>query len=156
MGWTKHKEPTSSVWAQEDEEAPCPFWAPCWQVCHDLCGKERSHFCLLLRTTHRETLLQGPLQPPRSSLKRILTPHSFEDGHTPSATRLPLQRGSWICRMGGLTGCAPLSWGRAPASSAGESRVSLPWEVKVFSQPVLVRVESRFVVTSCCSLPLVF
>lgn len=126
------------------------------QVCHDPCRKERPHFCLLCRTIHRETLHQGHHQPPhcpqlgRHSLKRILTPHSFEDGHTRSATHLQAQRESWIYRMGELTVFAPLFWGRAPANSAGESNtLSGKWN-EILLSPVMITVQLRFVVTSCC------
>lgn len=55
------------------------------------------------------------------------------------------------------------SWDALPSPEAELQRtvqvspdLSLQWEVKFSSQPVLITVESRFVVTSCCSLPVVF
>lgn len=55
------------------------------------------------------------------------------------------------------------SWGALPSPEAELQRTvqvspdpSLQWGVTFSSQPVVITVESRFVVTSCCSLPLVF
>jgi hypothetical protein len=157
MDWVKGKKKrqTSFVITQEFLLSP-------GQVCSDPYRKERPPLCLHSRTTHQGTLLQGHRQPPpcpqlgKHSQRKILTPRSFEDGHTHSATHLPVQGESWTCRMEGLTGCAPLCWGKAPPNSAGKSNSPCPeWEIPL-SCTLFGSLKSRWIMTSCCSQLSVF